>query len=139
MRIDARGIQCPKPVMMAEEALSKISEGITEVLVDNSASAENLEKFAKRNGFFSETVREGADWCVKVVKGYTCDMPAQDDKGKKSKNCLFVIVASDIMGKEEDLGHILMKHAGANKKVKNPLQRGAQHMRIGTKRIHNGS
>ncbi len=34
MVIDAKGQACPKPVLMAEEALSKISEGIVEILVD---------------------------------------------------------------------------------------------------------
>ena len=33
MLIDARRQVCPRPVMMAEEALSKIKEGIVEVLV----------------------------------------------------------------------------------------------------------
>jgi len=37
MRIDARGMDCPKPVIMAEEALTKISEGVVDVLVDNEA------------------------------------------------------------------------------------------------------
>jgi TusA-related sulfurtransferase len=38
MIIDARGQGCPKPIMMAEDALSKITEGIIEVMVDNEAS-----------------------------------------------------------------------------------------------------
>ena len=42
MQIDARGKACPHPVMMAEEALSKIGEGIVEVLVDNEESALNV-------------------------------------------------------------------------------------------------
>lgn len=31
MLIDARGFGCPMPVMMAEEALSKIDKGIVEM------------------------------------------------------------------------------------------------------------
>ena len=109
MHIDARGIGCPKPVMMADEALAKKSEGGVEVLVDNSASAENLERFAKKNGFFSEITREDSCWCVKIMKGYSCEIPNQDVEAKKSPKSLFVIIASDTMGKEEDLGAILMK------------------------------
>jgi TusA-related sulfurtransferase len=52
MVIDARGLGCPKPVIMAEEALSKIAEGIIEIVVDNEASADNLAWFAKSNAFF---------------------------------------------------------------------------------------
>ncbi|MGC8938117.1 MAG: sulfurtransferase TusA family protein, partial [Thermodesulfovibrio sp.] len=38
MEIDARGLGCPKPIILAEEALSKIEEGIVTVIVDNEGS-----------------------------------------------------------------------------------------------------
>lgn len=108
MIIDARGQGCPKPVMMAEEALAKISEGLVEVLVDNEASADNLALFAKSNTFHSETLSEGGDWRVKIVKGYVCSPYAAKDQPKVDKN-LMVIIGTDTMGKEEELGKILMK------------------------------
>jgi len=37
---EARIVQ--KPVMMSGEALSKVTKGIVEVIVDNEASADNL-------------------------------------------------------------------------------------------------
>jgi selenium metabolism protein YedF len=109
MIIDARGQGCPKPVMMAEEALAKVSEGIVEVLVDNEASADNLAWFAKNNAYFSETSREGKDWRVKIVKGYVCATPAAKDEPEAPEKDLLVIIGTDTMGKEEDLGRILMK------------------------------
>ena len=109
MVIDARGQGCPKPVMMAEEALAKVSEGIVEVLVDNEASADNLAWFAKNNSYFSETAREGNDWRVKIVKGYVCAAPAAKVEPEAPEKDLLVIIGTDTMGKEEDLGRILMK------------------------------
>jgi selenium metabolism protein YedF len=128
MRIDARGQGCPKPVMMAEEALSKIGEGIVEVLVDNEDSALNVAGFAAQNGMFAETAREGKDWTVKIVKGYTCKPiaerppltapPVGEGKGegkmrsaesKEPKKKLLLVVGSNVMGKEEVLGKVLMK------------------------------
>ncbi len=122
MLIDARGHGCPKPVMMAEEALSKIGEGIVEVLVDNEDSALNVAGFAAQNGMFAETAREGNAWKVKVVKGYTCgtssEFPRQSHSGagsvrsaesKEPKKKMLLVVGSDVMGKEEVLGKILMK------------------------------
>ena len=106
MLVDARGHGCPKPVMMAEEALAKIGEGIVEVLVDNEDSALNVAGFAAQNGMFAETAREGKDWKVKVVKGYTCK-PIAESKELKKK--LLLVVGSDVMGKEEVLGKVLMK------------------------------
>jgi len=112
MLVDARGFGCPKPVMMAEDALVKIDEGSVDVLVDNEASSENLARFAAKNGFYSETTRENGYWRTKIVKGYVCAPSAQNEQSeaaKKTEKDLFVIVASDIMGREEVLGKILMK------------------------------
>ncbi len=101
MVIDARDQGCPKPVMMAEEALSKISEGIVEVIVDNEGSADNLEWFAKNNAFFSETTRDGKDWRVKIVKGYACAPVTATVKAPEADKDLFLVVGTDTMGKEE--------------------------------------
>jgi len=109
MIIDARGQGCPKPVMMAEEALVKVSEGTIEVLVDNEASADNLAWFAKNNACYSEIVKQGTDWRVKIVKGYVCATPAVKDGPKTPEKDLLVIIGTDTMGKDDDLGKILMK------------------------------
>lgn len=109
MEIDARGQGCPKPVMMAEEALSKIREGIVEVIVDNEGSADNLAWFAKNNAFYSDTIRDGSDWRVKIVKGYACAPATDDNKVPESGKDLLLVVGTDTMGKEEELGKILMK------------------------------
>ncbi len=108
MLIDARGQACPKPVIMAEEALSKLEEGIVDVLVDNEASVKNLTRFATKNAFYSETVREDNYWRVKIVKGYPCELPVEEEKKEPEKEIL-LIIGSDVMGKEEELGKILMK------------------------------
>jgi selenium metabolism protein YedF len=109
MVIDARGQGCPRPVMMAEEALSKITEGIVEVVVDNEASAENLASFANSNAFHSDTARDGKDWRVKIVKGYVCTPETSSGKTPSTERDLLVVVGTDTMGKEEELGRILMK------------------------------
>lgn len=89
MIIDARDQGCPKPVMMAEEALSKIREGTVEVIVDNEGSADNLALFAKSNGFFSETIGDGKDWRVKIVKGYACaPVTAEEEAPEAEKDLL---------------------------------------------------
>ncbi len=109
-QIDARGIGCPKPVIMAEEALQKISEGSVEILVDNDASVNNLKRFASKNGFYSESFKEERHWRVKLVKGYICDIP-EPAKGHPTEpeKDIILIVASDTMGKDEVLGRTLMK------------------------------
>ncbi|NWF52331.1 MAG: sulfurtransferase-like selenium metabolism protein YedF [Nitrospirae bacterium] len=109
MIVDARGYGCPKPVLMAEEALSKITEGGIEILVDNEASANNLKRFAAKNNFYSDVIKEENFWCVRIVKGYVCEIPAEEYKEKKPGKDLFLVIATDTIGKEEELGRILMK------------------------------
>ena len=114
MVIDARGLGCPKPVMMAQEALSGIKEGIVEVLVDNYGSSENVLMFAQSAGCFAEVLREGQDFRIKIVKGYTCKPANAKPETKKeevadSKKDIFLVVATDQLGKEEELGRMLIK------------------------------
>ena len=112
MQIDARGKACPMPVVMTEEALKKINEGTIDVLVDNEESALNVAGYAAQQGLFAETRKEGKDWMVKVVKGYACKPRAESgvpDAELQEKKTLLLIVGTDSLGKDEDLGRKLMK------------------------------
>jgi selenium metabolism protein YedF len=117
MVIDARGFGCPKPIMMAEEALSKMDEGSIDILVDNEASAINLDRFATKHNLYKETSKEENYWRVKIVKGYVCETPGEKNRIEEQKKDLFLIIGTDPMGKEEELGKILMKGVFETMKV----------------------
>lgn len=106
MLIDARGRACPGPVMMADEALSKMGEGVIEVLVDNEEASLNVAGYAAQNGMAAERARDGKDWKVKIVRGYACEPGAEFKETKKS---LMLVIGTDALGKEEELGKALMK------------------------------
>lgn len=118
--IDARGFGCPKPVLMAEEELTKINEGTVEILVDNEGSAENLGMFARNNSFYSEAIKENDHWRVKIVKGYVCK-PVITETETKTRKELFLVIGSDTIGKDEDLGRVLMKGVFETMKVTNEI------------------
>lgn len=107
MLVDARGLGCPKPVIMAEDALKEIEEGTVEVLVDNEASVSNLKRFAEKSGFYVEVTKKEHHWSVKITKGYTCSPAIQESKDEKKG--LLMIIGTDTLGKEEEIGRILMK------------------------------
>ncbi|MFQ3574645.1 MAG: sulfurtransferase-like selenium metabolism protein YedF [Thermodesulfovibrionales bacterium] len=107
MIIDARGVVCPKPVLMVEEELNKTSEETVEILVDNEASLNNIKRFATKKGFYAQDTKIDNYWNVKIVKGYSCDETSVDTN--KSKKELLIIIATDTMGKDEALGRVLMK------------------------------
>jgi len=76
--VDARGLSCPQPVVLAQRALAASAAGdIIEVLVDNVAACENVSRFAKSKGCRVETglpadgARNGDDDCyvVKITVG----------------------------------------------------------------------
>lgn len=142
MLIDARGEVCPKPVVMAEEALSKISEGILEILVDNEASVKNLIRFANKNGFYTENVKEDNYWRVKIVKGYPCEIESAAEQQSSraagtetitEPQAYFLIVATDTMGKEEELGKILIKAFFETMKVTKELPKSIFFLNAGVK------
>ncbi len=114
MLIDARGLGCPKPVVMAEEEISKIGEGIVEILVDNEAAVKNLSRFASKNSLYVETEKVDNYWKVRLVKGYPCEVESSELGVKSSElreeeKDILLIVGTDALGKEEGLGKVLMK------------------------------
>ena len=113
--VDARGLGCPKPLLLAEDALSGLDAGIIDVLVDNEESLKNLTRFASKNGFYSEGSKEDGHWKVRIVKGHTCESPGEQSGLSPGPACeepekdVLLIVGSDTIGKNETLGRILMK------------------------------
>ena len=116
MLIDARGLGCPKPVLMVEEALNSMNEGTVEVLVDNEASVGNLKRFAQNNGMHVESEARGDYWAVRITKGYACDITPESaitsqekELPEQEKKGILMIIGTDTLGKEEGIGKILMK------------------------------
>lgn len=67
VKIDARGMSCPQPVLMAKKALSANKDGF-EILVDNNVAKENVSRFIKSAGFKAEVSEVEEDYLIKVVK-----------------------------------------------------------------------
>jgi tRNA 2-thiouridine synthesizing protein A len=51
MKVDARGLSCPQPVLLAMQAMADAGSGIVEVLVDTEASRENVMRAAQSKGW----------------------------------------------------------------------------------------
>lgn len=50
VEVDARGMSCPEPLMLTSEALNKHPGEILKVLVSETYSKTNIEKFVKNKG-----------------------------------------------------------------------------------------
>lgn len=65
--VDARGLSCPQPVILAKEALSQ-GDGLFEIIVDNATARENVTRFAEHSGFSVSATEEGGDYHLKLKK-----------------------------------------------------------------------
>jgi len=66
-KIDARGLSCPQPVVLASRA---IREGVDalEVIVDNEVSKENLLRLAKKYNMRADVKEENQDIVIRIAK-----------------------------------------------------------------------
>ena len=59
IQIDAKGKQCPLPVIEAKNAISGMTEaGIVEVTVDNEIAVQNLTKMADHKGLKAKSEKK---------------------------------------------------------------------------------
>lgn len=105
MRVDARNMDCPKPVVVAKQALEDIgAEGSFEILLNTEISKENVLRFLKQNGV--ETLLktlENGDFVITAVKGYACEVVTP----KSSSKVMFI--KTDYIGESGELGTKLIK------------------------------
>ena len=59
--VDARGLSCPQPVLMALTAMKKAGKGEITVLVDTDTSRENVMRSASSQGWDIKSVGEEGD------------------------------------------------------------------------------
>jgi tRNA 2-thiouridine synthesizing protein A len=60
-KIDARGLSCPQPVLMALSKMREMKTGELEVVVDNEVSKENVSRAASKEGWELTRTNEEAD------------------------------------------------------------------------------
>jgi TusA-related sulfurtransferase len=65
--VDARGLSCPQPVMLAKQAIDGGKFPI-EVLVDSVTSRENVRRMAERLGFKVQAEPSGDGFKLTIAK-----------------------------------------------------------------------
>jgi tRNA 2-thiouridine synthesizing protein A len=66
--IDARGLSCPQPVVLAKKAIDKIGKGTIEILVDTVTSRENVSRLARSAGYQVSVEEKGGEFVLKLEK-----------------------------------------------------------------------
>ena len=67
--IDARGLLCPKPLILTKKSLSKLHVGEQmEVLIDNVTAKNNIERFLADNYAKAECTEESGTYKLTITK-----------------------------------------------------------------------
>jgi len=110
-KIDARGKQCPEPVMMTKAAISEDTEDV-EVIVDNDIASQNVTRLLGKLGFSHETSKKDTDIYVNGHKDISFSAVAVNS-GTQSplqmRNRAVFISRSVMGGNDEELGEVLIK------------------------------
>ncbi|MCE5201580.1 MAG: sulfurtransferase-like selenium metabolism protein YedF [Synergistaceae bacterium] len=101
--VDARGLECPKPVMKTKEIVEKGCPEIS-VWVDNEIAASNVTRYLQGQGYTVK--REDGDSTI-LLEAKLEKEPAAEQKKSGAYSILFT---SDMIGAESGgLGEVLMK------------------------------
>ncbi len=102
--IDARGLNCPEPVILTKKALD--SQDVSEVLaiVDNRAALENISRLIKTMNLGSMVEEQDGLYYINITKEEAVPQKQSIKAGAT------VVVKSNVMGQGDDvLGSVLMK------------------------------
>jgi TusA-related sulfurtransferase len=66
--VDARGLSCPEPVLLAKRAIKDLECGVIDVLVDTATSCENVTRMAHSLSCSVEVTEQENDNFVLHVK-----------------------------------------------------------------------
>ncbi len=109
--LDCRGLQCPRPVVMARKALDAMPDGALDVLVSLEVQAANLVQLAEAAGWPTEVEQFGDHFRVTVHKsGPSTAAPASAPVaacGPPIANATFLFGSDELGHGDPDLGRLL--------------------------------
>ena len=102
--VDARGLDCPKPVILTKETVEKGCRSFA-VWVDNEVAATNVARFLENRGFIVKK-EYGEESIVLEAKSES----KEDGASPEKKRSIGIMFTSDKIGAESGgLGEVLMK------------------------------
>lgn len=106
--VDARGLNCPQPVILTKKALEEIKEGQVTTIVNSEIAKENVKKLAQSMTCDVSIEKVGGDYYINIFKEKA--LKDIDLKEPVDKSGLVVLIGSDTLGTgDRTLGQILIK------------------------------
>lgn len=112
--VDARGMNCPMPVIHTKKALESIGSGKVTTIVDNEVAKENVSKLAKSMDLKIDIKQNQGNYYIDIFKNQqtgVVGVEALDIKyGTNNKKDLVILISKNSLGEgSEELGILLMK------------------------------
>ncbi|SET75294.1 selenium metabolism protein YedF [Natronincola peptidivorans] len=110
--VDARGLNCPLPVIHTKKALEAINTGKVTTIVDNEVAKENISKLAKSMECKIDIQKNQGAYYIDIFKDHSIEKaPAIDlECDSLPKKDLVILISKDRFGEgSEELGKVLMK------------------------------
>lgn len=109
VEVDARGLECPKPVIQTKKALENLKEGSILTVVDNAIAKENVSKLAKSMNLHYNVSEKNGNFYIDIFKGEEMGPELLGDE-KPVLNDLVIVVGKDTLGEGSDeLGEVLIR------------------------------
>jgi len=103
--IDAKGLACPQPVVLAKQAIEEMPQGYFSVLVDNEAARDNVSRMASSKGCSVSIIDKGGSiFELSIKKGAVCS--TEQDAAQTGK--IAYLFDADHIGSNMELGKVLM-------------------------------
>ena len=103
--VDARGLNCPEPVILTKRAMDigEVERLVT--IVDRTAALENVTKLARSQGYEVEVEDKEGDYYITMVRSR--EISAQDAGDQED---VAILITNRYFGQgDEELGKILMR------------------------------
>lgn len=103
--IDARGLDCPQPVVLTKRAMDEAGGEDLLTLVNTDIALENVSKLAHSQGYQVEVEHQGNDYRIHMSRQSHATESSAIGDGQVA-----VLVTSNLFGQgEAELGQVLMK------------------------------
>lgn len=67
-KIDARGLSCPQPVVLAKKKMDELQTGTFEIMVDAPVARDNICRLSASHGWQCDVAEQGDDMIITIRK-----------------------------------------------------------------------
>jgi len=108
--VDARGLACPQPVVMAKKALDETPEGEILVLVDTENARDNVVRLAESQGCTATSTEAAGSFTVAIKKraGAVKQAAELDATCSVPEGEIVYLFDADHIGSNRELGKVLV-------------------------------